>query len=160
MRPALPTRPVAAFLVVASMLLVGCGSSDSSGRCSGRLGSTVLDGTIVPQGANWHFAANRTEMALLLRYVNSVLRIEARFDLPEEASPAGTYPLPASGNAAGRILSWEVKSPSQRPALVSGELVLDDFGDRLTGSFVMEQSDGSRLSCDFDLRRDETLEGS
>jgi hypothetical protein len=150
-----PLRFLAAL--AALLALGGCGGG-SSGKCSGRLGSTALDGPIT-ETASWHYAKSNTELVLVLRYVNDVLRIESSFGLPQSASPAGSYPLPTTTTSAGRILSWDVKSPLQRPAMIAGTLTLDDMSSaRVVGSFEMDQSDGSKLSCSFDLPHDASAE--
>jgi hypothetical protein len=143
-----------ALALAASVSGPGCGAPSSSGRCDGRIGSTVLTGPINPATARWHWLASRTRVALVLRYANDQLRIEGQFRPPSVEDGRGTFPLPTSAGSSGSVAAWEIMSPSQRPPLASGSLTFDEWGEELKGSFEMTHQEGSEISCTFALLHD------
>jgi hypothetical protein len=132
----------------------GCGASGSSGRCDGRIGSTSLSGPINANTARWHWLAAKTRVALVFRYSNDQLRIEGEFRPTSSTDGLGTFPLPTSSGSSGRVASWEIMSPTQRPNLASGHLTFDGWGEELSGSFQMVHQEGSELNCTFKLLHD------
>lgn len=144
-------------LVVAFALALvsgGCGASGSTGRCDGRIGSTTLSGPINANTARWHWLASKTRVALVFRYSNDQLRVESEYRPDSAADGRGTFPLPTSSGSSGRVATWNVMSPTQRPQLASGQLTFDGWGEVLSGSFEMVHQEGSELKCSFQLLHD------
>ena len=137
-----------------ALVLGSCGAPGSSGRCDGRIGSTSLSGPINADTARWHWLASKTRVALVFRYANDQLRLESEFRPPSAADGRGTYPLPVGAGSSGRVATWEIMSPTQRPQLASGQLTFDVWGEVLAGSFQMVHQEGSELKCSFQLLHD------
>ncbi|MGC4117826.1 MAG: hypothetical protein QM765_25385 [Myxococcales bacterium] len=140
--------------VLAAVPLAACGASGSSGRCDGRIGSTSLSGPINANTARWHWLASKTRVALVFRYANDQLRIEGEFRPESSTDGLGTFPLPVGAGSTGRVASWDIMSPTQRPQLASGTLTFDGWGEELSGSFKMVHQEGSELKCTFKLQHD------
>ncbi len=149
-------RSVQAVLAAAAVTtaVAGCGPSGSTGRCDGRIGSTSLSGPINARTARWHWLASKTRVALVLRYANDQLRIEGEFRPESPTDGRGTFPLPTSAGSSGRVASWEIMSPAQRPPMASGQLTFDAWGEELSGSFQMVHQGGTELKCSFTLLHD------
>lgn len=141
------------LLALSALVLAACGGNASSGRCDGRMGSTLLTGPINASTSNWH-SVSGGQVLLLLRYANDNLRIESRFRPPSLQDGRGTFPLPTSSGSGGSVVAWDVKAPEQRPPLASGSLTFQGWGEKLSGEFSMLQQDGTSLRCTFDLAHD------
>jgi hypothetical protein len=148
-----------------SLSVAACGDGGpSTGQCTGRIGTTSVDGPIDSEASQIH-RIRKTSCATVdtaifeLSYGGGAMKIRGVGPWSNVggmvAFTTATYPLPPTSEST-ILRSWELLSPTSQPTFSSGTITLHSAPPRQQGSFQMRFDDGSAVDCSFDLRRGET----
>lgn len=148
------------WLFLAGALALGCGKpGPSTGVCQGSIGSLVVADMAIDERSQFH-RIRKTTCAEVDRGIydfsfgGGALVIHAETPAANiggvVAFTHATYPLPPTSQTTP-VKEWSLLSPSAPPELSRGTLTLDGAVSRKAGSFTMEFSDQSAVTCSFDL---------